>query len=153
MKATDRLKSLEARTYQAAMLYSARGMDGLHGESYAAIICALGEYSALKSGCAELTKMAAAYYERPESDFTGGENPGDLSDSLIVTLLLWDVFQCTPRAWRLPGAEAVLIEGLRNHEEVMAGMDNKAAKAFLDSEIERVVRIKENEPENPTAKT
>jgi len=153
MKSADRLKSLEARTYQAQMLKTARDMGGLHGESYAAIVCALAERDALKIGCDELQKMATAYYARPASDFIGGENPGDVPDSLIATLLIWDVFQCTPRAWRLPGGETALIKALSDEDEALAGMDNKAAKAFLNSEIARVVRIKENESQNPTAKT
>ncbi len=152
MKSADRLKSLEARTYQAQMLHDARNIGGLHGESYAAIVCALAERDALKIGCDELREMATAYYARPASDFIGGENPGDVPDGFIATLLLWDVFNCSPLAWRLPGGETALIKALSDEDEKLTGMDNKAVKAFLNSEIERLARIKEDENHrNPTA--
>ncbi len=145
MKSADRLKALEARTYQAAMLYSAQSSGGYDTRFYAAMLCSLSELKALKTGCDELRRLAEMPIEEipgdaeiPDPKWSGG-----LNDAEILNVILWEVFQTAPRAWRLPGGELALIEGLRPWDENLVGMDNKAVKAFLNSELERLARLKE----------
>jgi len=153
----QRLAKLEGRTYQAAMLYSAQSFGGYDTRFYASMLCALAELKALKTGCDELQRLAKLSDEdfkdaRAQRDLENEPRwSGGLNDAQILNVIMWEVFQTAPRAWRLPGGELALIEGLRPWDEALAGMDNKAVKAFLNSEIERVARIKENESQHQTA--
>jgi hypothetical protein len=157
MKSADRLKSLEARTYQAAMLQTAQSFGGYDTRFYASMLCALSTLKALKTGCDELRRLAAMTNEdlalaaAPRDRANEPEWSGGLNDAEIFNVIIWEVFQTAPRAWRLPGGESALIEALRPWDEKLSEMDNKAVKAFLNSEIERLARIKEDESQNPTA--
>jgi hypothetical protein len=153
----QRLAKLETLTYQAAMLQTAQRFGGHDTRFYASMLCAQADLKALKTGCDELQRLAKEYSEpapvpesEPESEPTWANG---LSGAAILSVIMWEVFQTAPRAWRLPGGETALIEGLRPWDERLREMDNKAVKAFLNSELERVARIKEDELENPPTET
>ncbi len=141
----QRLAKLEALTYQAAMLHSAQSYDGHNGRFYASMLCSLSELKALKTGCDELRRLAEMPIEEKPGDaeIPDPQWSGGLSDAAILNVILWEVFQTAPRAWRLPGGETALIEHSREWDKKLVGMDNKAVKAVLNSELERLARLKE----------
>lgn len=141
MKLADKLKAIEEKTYQVAMLQAARSYGGFDACFYAAVLDGLADRDALKRGCDELQRLAKEYCTplTPEEE----KNPAPawsigLSDAEVLSIIFWEVFTTTPRAWRLPGGESALLNHLRAEDETRAEMSNSEYKKYLNSELERL---------------
>lgn len=144
MKLADKVAAIEEKTYQAAMLQTARSFDDYSASFYAALLIGLAERGALKRGCDELQRLAKQYADRPldsEAQSVPEWSHG-LSDATLLNVIMWDVFTTTPHAWRLSGGEAALLTDLREADESHAAMSNSEYKYFLNIELEKLAKVK-----------
>jgi hypothetical protein len=151
MKLSGKVAALEDRTSQAAMLKVVRENEN-EGHFLASVLCGLAERAAIKKPCEELQRMAREFMT-PEYAAANGLEPVTPGDSINVTAFdgaafLFDVYQWTPRAWRLPGGEKALLNDLREEYEELRDLSNGDAKARLENRVEEIVRENENELEN-----
>jgi hypothetical protein len=146
MKLCDKLAAIEERTAQTAMLQAAQSFDACNAHFYAVMLDALADRGAIKRGCDELQRLAKEYSEpapapesEPESAPTWAD---DMSDAAALNVIMWEVFQTAPRAWRTPGGASALLKALRAEDEAVAGMSNSELKALLDKDLIRLSKMK-----------
>jgi hypothetical protein len=145
MKAADRLAKLETANLPALRLADVQSFPQADGDFLASVLCGLAMLGATLPACDELRAMSdrhsATMAAIPAAELEAMPTPDgarDWPDGYVMAVILWDVFQWMPTAWRTPGAEARLLTEFPDVCESLAGKSKDEIREQLNRELKHL---------------
>jgi hypothetical protein len=145
MRNADRLKSLETANLPALRLAAVKSHGETDGDFLASALCGLAALGATLPACDGLQALSdrhsATMAAIPAAEIEAMptlDAARDWSDGHMMAVILWDVFQWMPTAWRTPGAEARLLTEFPDVCESLAGKTKDEIRAMLNRELEKL---------------